>query len=81
MVTMAIFGWSIKMVHTGIDCQDCVRLLLDSDGLVVNRILLEPDVVYDPSPYILAPEGIDGEIGGTYLNGVYSPPLTENTEE
>ena len=50
-----------------------IRLLLDSDGLVVNRILLEPGVEYNPSPLVLAPEGVDGEIGGIYINGVYSP--------
>ena len=61
--------------HNGEDCQNCVRLLLDSAGNIVNRILLEPDAVYDPSPFIVAPEDVDGEIGGTFINGVYTPPL------
>ena len=65
------------MVHTGADCQDCVRLLLDSEGNIVNRIMLEPNAVYDPSPLIVAPDGVDGDIGGTYINGVYTPPETD----
>ena len=65
------------MAHTGVDCQDCVHLLLDSDGLIVNRIMLEPDAEYDPLPLILAPEGVDGEMGGTYIDGVYTPPPTQ----
>ena len=52
-----------------------IRLLLDEQGNIVNRIMLEPDVVYDPSPLIVAPEGVDGDIGGTYIDGVYTPPL------
>ena len=62
------------MPHTGTDCQECVRLLIDVDGNIVNRILLESDAVYDPSPLIIAPEGVDGNIGGTYIGGVYTPP-------
>ena len=58
-----------------------IRLLLDSEGLIVNRILLEPDAIYDPSPLIIAPEEIDGDIGGTYIDGIYTPPPIENTEE
>ena len=51
-----------------------VRLLLDDAGTIVNRILLEPDALYNPTPYILAPDEVDGEIGGTYIDGVYTPP-------
>ena len=61
-------------MHSGEDCQNCVRLLLDNEGNVINRILLEPDAIYDPSPLIVGPEEVDGEIGGTYINGVYTPP-------
>ena len=50
------------------------RLLLDNLGNVVNRILLYSKDTYDPSPLILAPKNVDGEIGGTYINGVYTPP-------
>lgn len=74
MVVMATTGLSINM-HSGESCQDCVRLLLDNEGNIVNRIMLEPDVEYDPSPLIVAPEGVDGEMGGTYINGVYTPPI------
>ena len=62
------------MAHAGADCQDCVRLLVDADGLIVNRIMIEPDAVFDPSPLIVAPDGVDGYIGGTYIDGVYTPP-------
>ena len=62
-------------MHDGEDCQNCVRLLLDSEGNIVNRILLEPDAEYDPAPLIVAPVDVDGAIGGTYINGVYTPPL------
>ena len=68
------------MAHTGSDCQECVRLLLDSDGNIVNRIMLEPDAEYDPSPLIVAPEEIDGQIGGTYINDVYTPPIDNGGE-
>ena len=51
-----------------------VRLLIDHEGNVVNRILLEFDAVYDSTPYALAPAGVDGKIGGTYINGVYTAP-------
>ena len=57
-----------------LDCQNCVRLLLDVDGRIVNRIMLEPDADYDPSPFIVAPEEAEGEIGGTYIEGAYTPP-------
>ena len=52
---MGIGGLSISMTHTGPDCQTCIRLLMDSDGLIVNRIMLEPDAEYDPAPLIVAP--------------------------
>ena len=65
----------VDAVHEGENCQNCVRLLLDNEGNVINRILLEPDAAYDPSPFIMAPEEVDGEIGGTYIGGVYTPPL------
>ena len=65
------------MTHTGLACEECIRLLIDVDGNIVNRIMLEPDAEYDPSPLIVLPEGVDGEIGGTYINGVYTPPESE----
>lgn len=39
--------------------------------------MLEPDANFDPTPLIIAPENIDGEIGGTFINGVYTPPIEE----
>ena len=65
------------MAHD-ITCNSCVRLVLDDAGNIVNRIMLEPFAAYDPAPFVVAPEGVDGEIGGTYLNGVYTPPSDDD---
>ena len=50
------------------------RLVVDASGNIVNRILLAPGALYDPSPYTLAPTSIDGEVGGRYIDGAYTPP-------
>ena len=52
------------------------RLVIDSEGNIVNRILLDSSLT-DWSPgegLTLVPANIDGDIGGTYINGVYTPP-------
>ena len=57
-----------------------IRLLLDEEGNIVNRIVYDTEAMYDPSPLILTPEGVDGDIGGTYIDGVYTPPPEDEAE-
>ena len=53
------------------------RLVLDGDGNIMNAIVIEPAEVDEwcaATGCLLAPVGVNGEIGGTYSNGVYTPP-------
>ena len=62
-----------------------VHVITNSDGLVVNRIVVDDTTPTDwhPGPGLtLQPAGVDGAIGGTYINGVYTaPPEPEESEE
>ena len=60
------------------------RLVIDSDGKVDNTIVIEPEAVDEwcrGTGCILAPAGVDGEIGGTYSDGVYTAPAPQEGEE
>ena len=55
------------------------RLVLDADGNIINRIVFDTEGTYPATN--LAPSGVDGAIGGTYIDGVYTaPPEPEDDE-
>ena len=57
-----------------------IGILVDKSGTIKNRIEFDPEVTYNPlHGYTLV--DFDGEIGGTYIDGVYTPPLPTNKEE
>ena len=54
-----------------------VHLVIDGDGNVVNRIVTNEGTPDDwvPGPGLtLLDRSIEGDIGGTYIDGVYTPP-------
>ena len=59
------------------------HLIVDSDGLIVNRILLDTATTsWEPGPGLtMLPATIHGAIGGAYLNGVYTPPPEPPAED
>ena len=53
------------------------RIITNADGLIVNRIVIDETTLHDWHPgfgLTLQSAGVDGAIGGTYVNGVYTPP-------
>ena len=53
------------------------RTVTNTDGLIVNRIVVDETTPDDwhPGPGLtLRPPDVDGAIGGTYINGLYTPP-------
>ena len=59
------------------------QLVINDDGLVVNRIVTDETTPNDfnPGPGLtMLPHTVEGVIGGTYKNGVYTPPEPEETE-
>ena len=56
---------------------ECVHLVVNSDGLVVTRIVTGPDTPDDWNPGVgltLLDHSIVGDVDGTYINGVYTAP-------
>lgn len=60
------------------DCtEECVHLVIDTEGNVVNIVVTGPETPDDWSPgpgLTLLPHSQQGAIGGTYINGVYTAP-------
>ena len=54
-----------------------VNCVTNVDGLIVNRIVVDETTPADwhPGPGLtLQPASVDGAIGGTIIDGVYTPP-------
>ena len=60
----------------------CVHLILDANNNIVNRAVFaheDPITDYTPDPGLTIypdceADGADRDIGGTLVNGVYTPP-------
>ena len=67
------------------DCpNECVHLVIDAAGLVVNRIVTGPSTPDDWEPgfgLTLLPHTVQGGIGGTYIGGIYMPPSEPENED
>lgn len=53
------------------------HIVTDNSGLIVNRIVKDENTPSDWSPgtgLTVWPETIEGAIGGSYIDGVYTPP-------
>ena len=55
-------------------------ILVDESGTIKNRIVFDPDVSYKPRHGYTLVE-FDGGIGGTYIDGVYTPPPPTTNED
>ena len=56
---------------------ETIHLVTDAEGLIVNRIVLDENTPrnWTPGPGLtLLPHSVQGAIGGTYIDGVYTPP-------
>lgn len=56
-----------------------IYVLIDNNGLIVNRILLDSLENYDvPEGFSITEEGVNKyDISGTFINSVYTPPTYE----
>lgn len=65
--------------------EECACIVVDVDGLIVNRIVCSEDTPEDwtPGPGLtMHKESSPMAIGGTYVNGAYtSPPEPEDESE
>lgn len=62
----------------------CKCLVVNSEGLVVNLIVCDENTPDDFSPgsgLTLVKNTVDGAIGGSYIDGVYTPPSEPEEEE
>ena len=62
---------------------ECIHIVTDADGLIVNRIVLDhggqtPPHWHPGGGFTLQGCGVEGELGETIINGIYVPPEAED---
>lgn len=60
------------------------KYILDATGTIVNIIAIAPDVtieLQDGHTLVEIPEAHNAELGGTYTNEVYTPPVISTVLE
>lgn len=58
-----------------------IYILTDETGLITNRIVLDDGADWTfPPGMAVTPETTPTDIGGTYINGVYTPPQIQESD-
>ena len=61
-----------------------IHCVTNSDGIIINRIVSDENTPEDWSPgdnLVVHPPEVVGDIGGTIIDGVYTPPPAEESNE